>query len=89
MLPDAFWAERVVSVWVDWVMMIIVIIVMVLMAVFISVMVMMQHIQTAYTRTKGFTEFTCRNVRSRRLGTLAFNMMVMALLRQANFRLEA
>ena len=63
--------------------------VMVVMAVFISVMVMMLHVQTAHTRTKGLAKFTRRDVRPWRLGALAFHMMVMTLLRQANFCLKA
>ena len=52
MLSNAFWAERVVDVWIDGVMMI----------VLFPVMVIMIHIEPAHACTKVVAKFARRNI---------------------------
>lgn len=73
------------------VMMMIMVIVPVIMVVMMMVMVMvvMRHLQAAFTGAEGRAKITIFNIAARRGHAFAFNMMMVAFLRQANLVFKA
>ena len=65
------------------------VVMMVVMVIVVMVIVMMMHrLQPAHTGAKRVAKGTVCDIRTRRVGPLAFNMMVVAFLDRANFGLK-
>ena len=62
--------------------------VMVMMVMIMVVMMMVRHRKTAHASAEGITKRAVRDVRARCVGTLPFNVVVVAFLNCAHFTLE-